>query len=57
MKKVDTGFIRTVRVHKEQFEAIEKKAAVVIITCIEDGRCLTFNRDGSEESVDLPAER
>lgn len=37
------GKIRTVRVHKEQFDAIENKAEV-IISCAEDGRCLTFDR-------------
>lgn len=42
---IDFSSIRTVRVHKQQFDAIEKKADAVIITCIEDGRCITFNRD------------
>ena len=42
--KVDFSSIRTVRVHKEQFDAIDKKANVVMITCIEDGRIIPFNR-------------
>lgn len=46
--KVDFSSIRTVRVHKEQFEAIDKKANVVMITCIEDGRVIPFNRAGSK---------
>jgi len=41
--KIDFSSIKTVRVHKEQFDAIEKKADSIIITCIEDGRCVTFN--------------
>ena len=45
--KVDFSSIRTVRVHKEQFEAIDKKANVVMITCIEDGRIIPFNRADS----------
>lgn len=47
--KVDFSSIRTVNVHKEQFEAIDKKANVVMITCIEDGRCIAFNRADSEK--------
>ncbi|RHU85700.1 hypothetical protein DXC26_00510 [Clostridiaceae bacterium OM08-6BH] len=46
--KVDFSSIRTVRVHKEQFEAIDKKANIVMITCIEDGRVIPFNRVGSK---------
>lgn len=44
INKVDCSSIRTVRVHKEQFDAILEKAETVIITCIEDGRCVAFNR-------------
>ena len=36
--------IRHIGVHKEQFDAIEKKADVVILSCIEDGRVLSFRR-------------
>ena len=46
---MDCSNIRTVRVHKEQFDAIENKADVVIITCIEDGRSISFNREKNEE--------
>ena len=46
---VDFSSIRTVRVHKEQFDAIDNKANVVMITCIEDGRVITFNRADSEK--------
>ena len=41
---VDFSSIRTIRIHKEQFDAIEKKADTVIVTCIEDGRCMSFDR-------------
>lgn len=44
MMGADFGPIRTVRVHKEQYDAIESKADIVIITCIEDGRCVSFKR-------------
>lgn len=47
--KVDLGSIRTVRIHKEQFDAIDKKANAVILTCIEDGRVIAFNRADSEK--------
>ena len=58
MKNIDCSSIRTVRVHKDQFDAIEKKADDVIITCIEDGRCVTFTRDkeAEEERVTLTKE-
>lgn len=42
--KVDFSTIKTVRVHKEQFDAIDKKANVVLIECIEDGRSIGFKR-------------
>ena len=49
MNNMDFSNIKTVRVHKEQFDAIDKKASSVLITCIEDGRCIAFNRDNSKE--------
>ena len=48
-KNLDFSLIRTVKVHKEQFDAIEKKAKVVIITCAEDGRCIPFERIAEQE--------
>ncbi len=51
--KLDFSSIRTVRVHKEQFDAIEKKANTVIITCIEDGRCIAFNRQEELKVVEI----
>lgn len=47
---LDFSIIRTVKVHKEQFDAIEKKAKVVIIECVEDGRCISFDRVNEEKS-------
>ena len=44
----DFSSVRIVRVHKEQFDAINTKAATVIITCIEDGRSVSFDRSDSE---------
>ena len=49
MKNINCSSIRTVRVHKEQFNAIVNKADTVIITCIEDGRCLSLNRGADIE--------
>ena len=46
--KLNFSSSRTVRVHKEQFDAIEKKANSVIIECKEDGRCVAFNRVDDE---------
>ena len=34
--------------HKEQFDAIDNRANLVMITCIEDGRVIPFNRADSE---------
>ena len=51
--KLDFSSIRTVRVHKEQFDAIEKKANTVIITCIEDGRCIAFDKQEKSKSVEI----
>ena len=42
---VDVSCIRTVKIHKDQFEAIDKNAKSVMLTCIEDGRVLVFDRD------------
>lgn len=53
---VDFSSIRTIRIHKEQFDAIEKKADTVIVTCIEDGRCMTFDKTGPSRRQMLVAE-
>ena len=46
---VDFSSIRTVRVHKQQFDAIDNKANVVMLTCIEDGRVIPFNNRADSE--------
>lgn len=46
---VDFSSIRTVRVHKQQFDAIDNKANVVMLTCVEDGRVIPFNRADNEK--------
>ena len=48
---LDCSSIRTVRVHKEQFDAIDKKANTIILTCIEDGRCITFDKSHSNKNT------
>lgn len=54
---MDCSNIRHVGVHKEQFDVIEKKADFVILSCVEDGRVLSFRRindlsEPKEYSVD-----
>lgn len=54
---MDCSNIRHVGVHREQFDAIQKKADVIILSCIEDGRVLSFRRindlsEPKEYSVD-----
>ena len=46
---LDFSSIRTVRIHKQQFDAIDNKANVVMLTCIEDGRVIPFNRADNEK--------
>ena len=48
---IDFSSIRTVTVHKKQFDAIDKKANTVLITCIEDGRCIAFHREIKEQKL------
>lgn len=43
---VDFSSIKTVRVPKEQFEAINDKAVSLILERKEDGRVIAFNRVG-----------
>ena len=50
---MDCSNIRHVGVHREQFDAIQKKADVIILSCIEDGRVLSFRR---MEDVSEPRE-
>lgn len=47
-RMIDCSSVRIVRVHKEQFDAINTKADTVIITCIEDGRSVSFDRSDSK---------
>ena len=54
---MDCSNIHHVSIHKEQFDAIEKKADAVILSCVEDGRVLSFRRmndlsETQEYSVD-----
>lgn len=47
----DFSKIRNVRIRKQQFDAIEKNADTLILSCVEDGRMLSFRRveDVSEQ--------
>lgn len=54
---MDCSNIRHVGVHRKQFDAIETKADFVILSCVEDGRVLSFRRmndlsEPKEYSVD-----
>lgn len=54
---MDCSNIRHVGVHREQFDAIETKADFVILSCVEDGRVLSFRKmndlsEPKEYSVD-----
>lgn len=49
---VDFSGIRTVRIHKEQFDAIDKKAVAILLECKEDGRVIAFNRVGKKPNKD-----
>ena len=42
--------IKTIRIHKQQFDSIDKKADYVILQCIEDGRVLEFERKDEREN-------
>lgn len=41
--KLDFSSIKIIRIHKEQFDSIDKNAKAIILTCIEDGRNIVFN--------------
>lgn len=46
--KIDCNNIKQVRIHKQQFDSIEKKADYLILSCIEDGRCIGFKRENGK---------
>ena len=39
---INSNNIKTVRIHKQQFDSISKKADYVILQCIENGEVLKF---------------
>ena len=46
--KIDCSNIKQVRIHKQQFDSIEKKADYLILSCIENGRCIGFKRENEK---------
>lgn len=48
---LDFSSVRVVRVHKPQYDAIEQKAKSVLLTCVEDGRCMMLNRSEYTECM------
>lgn len=36
--------IKTVRIHKQQFDSINEKADYIVLQCIDDGRVINFER-------------
>ena len=49
---VDFSDIRIVRIHKEQFDAIDKKAVAILLECKEDGQVIAFNRVDKKTNKD-----
>lgn len=41
---LDFSSVKVVRVHKEQYDAIEQKAKSILLTCVEDGRSMSLAR-------------
>lgn len=50
---VDFSSVRTVKIHKEQFDVINKKAKFILITCIEDGKVISFRREDIKETDEI----
>lgn len=52
--RIDCSNIKHVNIHKQQFDSIEKNANYIILDCIEDGRCIGFEkiREENLESED-----
>lgn len=46
--KIDCSNIKQVRIHRQQFDSIEQKADYLILSCIEDGRCIGFKRENGK---------
>lgn len=46
--KIDCSNIKQVRIHKQQFDSIEKKADYLILSCIENGRYIGFKRENEK---------
>lgn len=46
--KIDCSNIKQVKIHKQQFDPIEQKADYLILSCIEDGRCIGFKRENGK---------
>ena len=46
--KIDCSNIKQMRIHKQQFDSIEQKADYLILSCIEDGRCIGFKRENGK---------
>lgn len=49
---IDFSSIRTIRIHKEQFNAISEKADAILVNCKEDGRTIAFKRIDDTEDLD-----
>lgn len=50
---VDFSSVRTVKIHKEQFDAINKKAKTILITSIKDGKVISFRREDNKETDEI----
>lgn len=43
--------VEIVKIHKDQFDAIEKKGEFIILTCIEDGRVISYEKTKKDKSL------
>lgn len=46
--RIDCSNIKQVRIHKQQFDSIEQNADYLILSCIEDRRCIGFKRENGK---------
>lgn len=46
--KIDCSNIKQVKIHNQQFDSIEQKVDYLILSCIEDGRCIGFKRENGK---------
>lgn len=53
MKNTYYNKVKTIRIHKQQFDSINKKADYIILQYIEDGRVLKYSRLDKRENKNI----